>query len=246
MSEPILYSAPSYEQFVVGLRAVENDIHDDHRKLVTVHCQMPNSTATATDLAERCGWTDWRIVNRQYGFFSERICRAIDFVPSTKKDGKPRWWGIHSAGRDIGNGRFEWIMHPQLVAALEEVGWVQVLAENDVALSAPRDSDGYAEGSRSTGEVTRYERSKRAREACIAIHGCVCQICGFDFEVTYGEFGHGYIQVHHTASLASQGRRQTNPEVDLIPVCPNCHAMLHRRTPALLPDELRQILRHAS
>lgn len=35
---------------------------------------------------------------------------------------------------------------------------------------------------------------------------------------------------------------QVNPIVDLRPVCPNCHAMLHRTIPALSVDELRQIL----
>ena len=34
-----------------------------------------------------------------------------------------------------------------------------------------------------------------------------------------------------------------DPVKDLIPVCPNCHAMLHRKTPPLLPEELGRILK---
>jgi hypothetical protein len=34
-----------------------------------------------------------------------------------------------------------------------------------------------------------------------------------------------------------------DPKKDLIPVCANCHAMLHRQTPALKPDELRMLLK---
>jgi 5-methylcytosine-specific restriction protein A len=35
---------------------------------------------------------------------------------------------------------------------------------------------------------------------------------------------------------------QINPEKDLIPVCPNCHAMLHRKSPPFLPDEIKKNL----
>ena len=33
-----------------------------------------------------------------------------------------------------------------------------------------------------------------------------------------------------------------NPIKDLIPVCPNCHAMLHRQNPPFEPDQLKKIL----
>jgi len=33
-----------------------------------------------------------------------------------------------------------------------------------------------------------------------------------------------------------------NPEKDLIPVCPNCHSMLHKRKPAYSVEELKQII----
>jgi 5-methylcytosine-specific restriction protein A len=36
-----------------------------------------------------------------------------------------------------------------------------------------------------------------------------------------------------------------DPVNDLKPVCPNCHAMLHRRTPPYSIDELRALLLRA-
>ena len=33
-----------------------------------------------------------------------------------------------------------------------------------------------------------------------------------------------------------------DPENDLTPVCPNCHAMLHRKDPPYRPDELRRMI----
>lgn len=77
--------------------------------------------------------------------------------------------------------------------------------------------------------VNRYERSWEAREKCIAINGCKCSVCGIDFEKFYGEIGRGFIHVHHIVPISTIGEEyQLNPIKDLVPVCPNCHAMLHR------------------
>ena len=77
--------------------------------------------------------------------------------------------------------------------------------------------------------INKYERNRSARERCIAAKGCKCTVCGIDFGQVYGEVGQGFIHVHHIVPLASIGKSyQLNPEKDLVPVCPNCHAMLHR------------------
>lgn len=78
--------------------------------------------------------------------------------------------------------------------------------------------------------TTRYERNPVARNRCIELKGCRCSICGFDFEKTYGEIGKGFIHVHHIVPVSEIGESyRVNYEKDLIPVCPNCHAMLHRK-----------------
>ena len=98
----------------------------------------------------------------------------------------------------------------------------------------------YHEGAVKTIELTVHERDPAARRACIAHFGSICQICDFDFERTYGELGRGFIHVHHRADLAlADDVREVNPISDLIPVCPNCHAMLHTETPAMDPNELK-------
>jgi 5-methylcytosine-specific restriction protein A len=38
------------------------------------------------------------------------------------------------------------------------------------------------------------------------------------------------------------GEHDINPIDDLIPVCANCHSMLHRVSPALKPSELGAIM----
>jgi 5-methylcytosine-specific restriction enzyme A len=92
--------------------------------------------------------------------------------------------------------------------------------------------------------VNRYERDAKARAKSILQHGTSCLVCGFDFEASFGAIGAGFIHVHHVIEISTiKERYRVNPVTDLKAVCPNCHAMLHRRTPAYSLDELRRILK---
>jgi 5-methylcytosine-specific restriction protein A len=92
--------------------------------------------------------------------------------------------------------------------------------------------------------VNRYERDARNRLACIQAHGCVCAVCAMSFAERYGRVGEDYIHVHHLTPLSQfDGTRTVDPIVDLIPVCANCHAMLHRREPPFTIAELQNQLR---
>ena len=91
--------------------------------------------------------------------------------------------------------------------------------------------------------VTTYERNPEAREACLRHHGRRCQVCGLDFELRYGEIGKGFIHVHHIVPVSEIGKEhKVDPIKDLMPVCPNCHAMLHMRTPPLSVEQLREMM----
>ena len=100
------------------------------------------------------------------------------------------------------------------------------------------------EGSRCTVELDRFERSRAAREACIAAHGVVCSICGFDFGKAYGPRFGGIVQVHHIVPLSVvDSEHDVDPVADLIPVCPNCHVALHSKPGGVYsPGELRDIM----
>jgi len=94
--------------------------------------------------------------------------------------------------------------------------------------------------------VSIYERNTIAREMCIKYYGAKCQICGFDFEEKYGDIGKGFIHVHHKVDISTIGKEyEVDFKKDLIPVCPNCHAMLHKRKPAYSIDDLKQLINPA-
>lgn len=91
------------------------------------------------------------------------------------------------------------------------------------------DSDAY-EGIKKSVIVNKYERSSIARSKCIEHHGTSCKVCSLDFSKMYGELGKDFIHVHHIIPIHKIGKEyKINYIKDLIPVCPNCHAMLHRK-----------------
>ncbi|HET8760248.1 MAG TPA: HNH endonuclease [Nitrospiria bacterium] len=105
------------------------------------------------------------------------------------------------------------------------------------------DDEEFIEGAVCQRTVNAYERDPRARAACIAKHGLRCGVCGMSFERRYGSIGRGFIHVHHKKPLAGRGGEyKLRPTVDLAPVCPNCHAMLHTQEPPLSIEELRTIM----
>jgi len=104
-------------------------------------------------------------------------------------------------------------------------------------------SEGEFEGKMLEVSQTRYERSPKNRKICLDIHGYRCKICTVDFGEMYPGIGKEFIHVHHVKQLSLQSEEvRLDPAKDLIPVCPNCHAMLHRKTPPYLPEELIKIM----
>jgi 5-methylcytosine-specific restriction protein A len=54
--------------------------------------------------------------------------------------------------------------------------------------------------------------------------------------------GKGFIHVHHINQISEIGREyEIDPIKDLIPVCPNCHSMIHSKRPAFTIDEINEI-----
>lgn len=102
----------------------------------------------------------------------------------------------------------------------------------------------YFEGAKKSIYINAYERSIPAREKCIAHFGVSCNICGFDFEKVYGAEGKGLIHIHHLKPLSDIRKSYAiNPLEDLRPVCPNCHAIIHRRSPPFTIDEVKAFIK---
>jgi len=103
------------------------------------------------------------------------------------------------------------------------------------------------EGAKKEVVVNSYERNPIARKKCLEYFSYNCSVCNINFEKVYGIIGKNFIHVHHLKQISDiQKEYEVNPTEDLIPVCPNCHAMLHKRNPPYSIDELKDITKHRS
>jgi 5-methylcytosine-specific restriction protein A len=116
---------------------------------------------------------------------------------------------------------------------LEEIG-----IEDDLSAA------GLPEGAKMRIEVNKYERSRINRAAALSAHGTLCKVCSFNFEEKYGPEGKGFVHVHHIIPVSQIGENYLiDPVRDLMPVCPNCHAIIHQTNPPRSVDEVKNMLR---
>jgi len=102
---------------------------------------------------------------------------------------------------------------------------------------------GNYEGELSRVEINKYERNRYNRALCLAFYGFECRGCDSIMEEIYGPLGVNVIHVHHIVPVSQMGSSyRLDPIKDLIPLCPNCHTIVHRENPPLGILSLREIL----
>lgn len=94
----------------------------------------------------------------------------------------------------------------------------------------------------------KYERNQALRNKAIKLHGTICKVCGFDFKAKYGKLGEDFIEIHHLKPMFSLKKEvRVDPLKDLVPLCSNCHKMIHRNAKQPLTiKELTEIVNHNS
>lgn len=95
------------------------------------------------------------------------------------------------------------------------------------------------EGTRHQVLSVRYERNPINRRLCLYKKGYNCSVCGTNLYEKYGAIGRDFIEVHHTTPVSMMGDDyKLDIDRDLVPLCPNCHAMIHRKTPPYTVEQL--------
>jgi 5-methylcytosine-specific restriction protein A len=143
-------------------------------------------------------------------------------------------WPIRMSGVEI----------PAHVAEKLEILWsartrVDTSSGREELQVIPKLAEGHAE----RVYVNRYERNPRARALCLARYGLRCAACNVLMREAYGEAAEDLIHVHHLRPLSEmQGEYTIDPERDLRPVCPNCHAVIHSRNPPYTIEDIATMI----
>jgi 5-methylcytosine-specific restriction protein A len=201
--------------------------------------EVAREPQTAGELATRLGLRHFVQVNGALGALGRRIREGLSSHPEGLADGEYQWWTVLATGEKHRRG-WVWSLRPEFREAAEGLGW---LASSEFPFPEEAGSkDARGEGAVRSVIVNRYERDPGLRAACISEYGAKCFVCAMEMGDAYGDYAVGYIHVHHLTPL-SEMRRETvvDPIRDLRPLCPNCHAAAHLRSPAFTMEELRQM-----
>lgn len=90
-------------------------------KTILAVYNSPQNRTTATDIAEKLGEKDFRVISGGNGSFSRRICKNLNIKPPKNSDGGDRWWAIPYWGTPVGDGKFFYILRPELKEAIGEL-----------------------------------------------------------------------------------------------------------------------------
>ncbi len=228
------------EEYISALK-VKGVLNPRNTKVLEVLYETALCKSTSKQIAEKLNLTHGTI-NLRFGRLGRLIADNLNIKPTQRKDGSFRWWTILADGEREPNG-FNWILNKNLITALIDLGIFSEKTFLPEELN-PNQPD-LIEGSVRKIFVNAYERNSFARKKCIEHYGPKCQVCEMDFQSVYDGLGADYIHVHHLKLISRKDGvpYKVDPIADLIPVCPNCHAMLHQKTPPFTIEQLRKKLK---
>jgi 5-methylcytosine-specific restriction protein A len=241
-------SIPSVKQYE---EAIKNRLSPRQIEILQTIYHRPNSAATAIELASDMGYKSYRGANRQIGAIGQSFYEYTRVKPPIYSDDDERLAYFYLVGDYNGPG---WKLWDELKLALENLNLVhEQVTRADYTNRLPtevlpfEEHKLFVEGKVTEIFVNRYERNQKARAECIKYYGVVCQGCGFDFGEFYGQITQGFIHIHHIVPLADISKSYSiDPIKDLVPLCANCHSVVHLSKPILTIAELKKLIKKAA
>jgi hypothetical protein len=116
------------EQFKAALLSMRDaDLPDSYLMMLRSQCRSAEGTITSTKLAEAAGYKNYNAANLHYGTLGRGIAERLGYNPPERADGSGMWWTTLSySSEDVSEaetGHFQFIMRPELVAALRSMHW---------------------------------------------------------------------------------------------------------------------------
>jgi 5-methylcytosine-specific restriction enzyme A len=222
----------SVSEYVAALRRA--NLSPCEKEMLRSHYHAVDRTITAAKMSVRMGWKG-KASNLHYGRLAKRVGLELGWKPL------PSQSVFVLVTFDKPAKEWLWTLRTEAATALERLG----LAGDGMTWLAEElpASEPIHEGARSTVLVKAFERNPVARERCVSHYGCRCAVCDVLLSNVYGDVAQGFIHVHHLKPVAEvKAEYQVDPINDLRPVCPNCHAVLHLRTPPFTIAEARKLI----
>jgi len=117
------------EQFKAALLAIRDwsGISPMQLQMLQAQCRAPEGTISASQMAEQLKLKNFAAARLLYGAFARAIAERLGYAPPQKGKSAPYWWftlsTVRDSAEDASNDQIQWIMRPELVAALRAMKW---------------------------------------------------------------------------------------------------------------------------
>lgn len=232
------------EQYRAALDAVLPELPLQQYEVLERLLHAPNHTASAGEIAKQLG-IHHLTVNALLANTGRRVLREITRASTAPVTTEFEFfWQVMAQKGDQGVVKgFPWELRPEVVDALRNSN---LLEGNHLLTDEPLNETPLCEGASSQSVNTVRSRNAMARAQCLSTQKAICVACGIDMGQLYGSEFSDCIHVHHLTPLShSDGPRQVNPSTDLVPVCPNCHAVIHAHGQLRTPLQVSNLLKKA-
>ncbi len=212
------------QQFREALLRLRPRLTDHQLTMLRAHYSAPQHTLSATQMAHALGYHSYAAANLHYGRLASILCEELGYPD----DSIPLFLLVSFTEPFAEeNPHWLWVMRPQVVQALEQLGWV-VGAEAVMPLAEVESLP-----ERITATVSRIIRDTDAARSLKARYHHRCQVCGLQIEAAPGRY---YIEVHHVRPLGA-GHDGKDEHSNMLVLCPNHHAMFDLMIPRFLSSE---------
>jgi hypothetical protein len=117
----------SIDEFKAALLATRDrhGISPLQLQMLQAQCRAPESTISASQIAEQLRLKNLAAARLHYGAFARAVAEKLGYAPPCRSKGAPCWWFTLSTGRnaEASDGQLQWTMRPELVAALRAMKW---------------------------------------------------------------------------------------------------------------------------
>ncbi len=235
-----MVTVTQYEEIIAGFSPVRKNI------LITHYLNAP--FYDTTEIAKVLKYPNINSVNMQIGTMGKLVSEKAGIIPegTYERKGEERIPYFRLIHEDLEYG---WELVENLQIAMENLGWLDEYEKDHNTINLEFETSRlvdklYREGKLVPVYVNKYERDRSLRDACLSEKKDKCLGCEINFKEAYGEDIPNIIHVHHIRPLGQiKAEEYKNPVVDLIPLCPNCHAVVHATKELMSLDQLRSRLK---
>ena len=116
-----LTDIPAVAEYKTAFLECRGVMTEKQLAMLKAHYYAPEHTVALGELAEAGGFPTFKAVNLHYGKYADAIGKVVGRKPKLKIT----VFASFKPGDKPGDEFVKWTMHPQVVSALEELGWVR-------------------------------------------------------------------------------------------------------------------------